>query len=48
MRLLARQDGGKMSQYFEKLKIGDSITLQGPFGSIEYKVPVFLQYLTRV
>ena len=30
-------DGGKMSQYFGTLKVGDSVTLSGPFGLVEYK-----------
>jgi len=30
-------DGGKMSQYFESLKGGDTIDIQGPFGLYEYK-----------
>eukprot|EP01088_Endostelium_zonatum_P001536 TRINITY_DN1183_c0_g6_i1.p1 TRINITY_DN1183_c0_g6~~TRINITY_DN1183_c0_g6_i1.p1 ORF type:complete len:375 (-),score=125.16 TRINITY_DN1183_c0_g6_i1:1115-2191(-) len=30
-------DGGKMSQYLDKLNVGDNITIQGPFGLIEYK-----------
>ena len=29
-------DGGKMSQYFGRLKVGDAISLKGPTGSIEY------------
>jgi len=29
-------NGGKMSQYFESLTIGDSIDLSGPYGLIEY------------
>jgi cytochrome-b5 reductase len=29
-------DGGKMSQYFGSLKVGDSVALQGPTGSIHY------------
>ena len=29
-------DGGKMSQYMDSLKIGDSITLSGPWGMNEY------------
>eukprot|EP01096_Ripella_sp_DP13-Kostka_P005132 TRINITY_DN1780_c0_g1_i2.p1 TRINITY_DN1780_c0_g1~~TRINITY_DN1780_c0_g1_i2.p1 ORF type:complete len:299 (-),score=117.63 TRINITY_DN1780_c0_g1_i2:119-1015(-) len=29
-------DGGKVSQYFESLNVGDSIKLKGPFGLIEY------------
>jgi len=30
-------DGGKMSQYLGNLQVGDSITLSGPFGLVEYK-----------
>lgn len=30
-------DGGKMSQYFAGLKVGDLLDIQGPFGMIEYK-----------
>ncbi|KAJ1484174.1 hypothetical protein T484DRAFT_1797853 [Baffinella frigidus] len=30
-------DGGKMSRFMDSLKIGDKITIQGPFGHIEYK-----------
>jgi len=30
-------DGGKMSQYFGNLQVGDSINLAGPFGLVEYK-----------
>jgi len=29
-------DGGKMSQYFEQLRVGDMVDLSGPFGLIEY------------
>ncbi|GBG32547.1 NADH-cytochrome b5 reductase 1 [Hondaea fermentalgiana] len=29
-------DGGKMSLYFETLKVGDTIDVQGPFGLYEY------------
>lgn len=29
-------DGGKMSQYFESLSVGDAIDIQGPFGLYEY------------
>lgn len=29
-------DGGKMSQYMAGLAVGDAMSLQGPFGSIEY------------
>mmetsp|Transcript_24382 Transcript_24382/g.73162 ORF Transcript_24382/g.73162 Transcript_24382/m.73162 type:complete len:305 (-) Transcript_24382:51-965(-) len=29
-------DGGKMSQYFGSLKVGDEVALQGPIGTIEY------------
>eukprot|EP00923_Selenidium_pygospionis_P052806 GHVN01091484.1.p1 GENE.GHVN01091484.1~~GHVN01091484.1.p1 ORF type:complete len:320 (+),score=41.35 GHVN01091484.1:1024-1983(+) len=29
-------DGGKCSFHMEKMKVGDSIALQGPFGSLEY------------
>lgn len=29
-------DGGKMTQYLEGLKIGDSITLRGPSGKLQY------------
>ena len=28
-------DGGKMSQYFGSLKVGDEVALQGPIGTIE-------------
>eukprot|EP00177_Eucheuma_denticulatum_P002491 GFKZ01004477.1.p1 GENE.GFKZ01004477.1~~GFKZ01004477.1.p1 ORF type:complete len:896 (+),score=134.07 GFKZ01004477.1:187-2874(+) len=31
--------GGKMSQYFEKLKIGDNIAIRGPLGHVEYNGP---------
>jgi cytochrome-b5 reductase len=30
-------DGGKMSQYMASLKIGDAMTISGPWGSNEYK-----------
>lgn len=30
-------DGGKVSQYLESLKIGDTVDLAGPFGLVEYK-----------
>jgi len=30
-------DGGKMSQYFGRLKVGDRLALQGPVGMVEYK-----------
>lgn len=30
-------DGGKMSQYFGSLQVGDHIDLSGPFGLVEYK-----------
>jgi len=30
-------DGGKMSQYMAKLKVGDSMTISGPWGMNEYK-----------
>lgn len=30
-------DGGKMSQHLDRMKIGDSIDVAGPFGLIEYK-----------
>jgi len=30
-------DGGKMSQYFGGLIVGDSVNLSGPFGLVEYK-----------
>lgn len=29
-------DGGKMSQYLESMKIGDTIDIRGPSGRIEY------------
>lgn len=29
-------DGGKLSQYMDSLAVGDEITIQGPFGLIEY------------
>jgi len=29
-------DGGKMSQYFDKLRVGDSISISGPWGMNEY------------
>ena len=29
-------DGGKMSQYFGDLKVGDTVDVAGPFGLIEY------------
>lgn len=29
-------DGGKMSQYLDSLKVGDAITVSGPWGMIEY------------
>jgi cytochrome-b5 reductase len=30
-------DGGKMSQYMESLQLGDALTIQGPFGKMQYK-----------
>eukprot|EP00339_Tiarina_fusa_P005692 CAMPEP_0117029582 /NCGR_PEP_ID=MMETSP0472-20121206/21407_1 /TAXON_ID=693140 ORGANISM="Tiarina fusus, Strain LIS" /NCGR_SAMPLE_ID=MMETSP0472 /ASSEMBLY_ACC=CAM_ASM_000603 /LENGTH=279 /DNA_ID=CAMNT_0004737385 /DNA_START=148 /DNA_END=984 /DNA_ORIENTATION=+ len=30
-------DGGKASQYFESLKVGDTVDIAGPFGLVEYK-----------
>lgn len=30
-------DGGKMSLYFESLKVGDKVDIEGPFGLYEYK-----------
>ena len=30
-------DGGRMSQYLEKLSIGDSIMVEGPVGRFKYK-----------
>ena len=30
-------DGGKVSQYFGGLSVGDSINISGPFGLVEYK-----------
>lgn len=30
-------DGGKMSQYFEKMEIGDLLKVKGPLGHFEYK-----------
>ncbi|EDQ87379.1 uncharacterized protein MONBRDRAFT_33466 [Monosiga brevicollis MX1] len=32
-------DGGKMSQYFDQMKIGDTIDVRGPAGHIEYARP---------
>ena len=29
------KDGGKASQYFESLKVGDTVDIQGPFGLVE-------------
>ena len=29
-------DGGKMSQHFESLNIGDTIDIKGPIGHFEY------------
>ena len=31
-------DGGKMSQYLASLKLGDKVTISGPWGMNEYKV----------
>jgi cytochrome-b5 reductase len=31
-------DGGKMSQYMGRLKVGDKMTISGPWGMNEYKV----------
>jgi cytochrome-b5 reductase len=30
-------DGGKMSQYLDKMSIGDSIDVKGPSGRLTYK-----------
>lgn len=32
-------DGGKMSQHFERLKIGEMIAIRGPLGHVEYTGP---------
>ena len=32
-------DGGKMSQYFGNMKVGDTIDVSGPWGLIEYTAP---------
>ena len=40
-------DGGKMSQYFGRLKVGDAISLKGPTGSIEYLGRGNWQYAKR-
>lgn len=30
-------DGGKMSQYMDRMNVGDKLSVSGPFGKIEYK-----------
>jgi len=41
-------DGGKMSQYFGNLRVGQSIEMSGPWGSIEYTAPGEFTYLKKV
>jgi len=41
-------DGGKLSQYLDNMKLGDSIDIRGPTGHIEYSTPGTLLLYNRV
>ena len=40
-------DGGKVSQFMEGLKFGDSIMAQGPKGRLTYKVELIFLFLYK-
>mmetsp|Transcript_26341 Transcript_26341/g.34256 ORF Transcript_26341/g.34256 Transcript_26341/m.34256 type:complete len:315 (+) Transcript_26341:102-1046(+) len=40
-------DGGKMSQTMNRLKIGDQMTISGPWGPIEYPKPSTFVYMKK-
>jgi len=40
-------DGGKMSKYLDRINIGDVITIQGPWGLIEYKTDGEFEYAKK-
>lgn len=41
-------DGGKLSQYFDRMQIGDTIDVRGPTGHIEYAAPGTLLLYNRL
>jgi cytochrome-b5 reductase len=40
-------DGGKMSQFMGRLKVGDSMGVSGPWGQIEYTGPGTFTYMKK-
>lgn len=41
------KDGGKMSQHMNKLKVGDTMPMSGPWGQIEYTAPGTFVYMKK-